>query len=257
MGIPFIVEVIVFAIDFEGTGKTFTVFCVSITVTIGIEAIGNYEGFIASTIFIEVIPVVVDLVFIQHLIAVVQSNTVLEIVVFTINVAPATTIIVITGAIVITVTIQGFNPYTGGKFTVNKVKGYIPDFYVAMSADFGCGIKIIPIGTNHLPIGNFFPVYEVIPVTVFFQQAGVGVFFTAVYTSAIGIIVTACFYFGTPVNNRLTGFAISSADITVFGASCIFVQNGKVGIVIMPRVNNIVDHGFHRNGTAESTGSIG
>ena len=65
------------------------------------------------------------------------------------------------------------------------------------------------------------------------------------------IITVFCFDYSTPVNNRLTGFAIGSASITVYETSCILIEYSKSRIMIVPRIYIVIDHGFNGNASAK------
>ena len=65
------------------------------------------------------------------------------------------------------------------------------------------------------------------------------------------IVMALCRDNGAEVNNRLTTLTVGSVGITVFGAGCILVENGKLGIMLVIGRRNGCQLGCHVNGARE------
>ncbi len=235
--------------------QTLTVLAVSVSVTVGVETIRDNLSLVAGAVFIEVVPVKIDLVFVKHLVTAVKSNTVIEVIVLTVDVSPATSVIIITRTIIVSVTVQSLYPNAGSELSIFKGVGNIVNCEVAFSTDLSFGIEVVPIGTDHLPSVSCNSIDVIVPVSVFFGKTGKSMSSTAFALTA-NEVVTGSLNLSTPINYRLTSFAVCSVGVTINSTSCILVEDSQIFVMVMPRVNNVIDHCFNGNGTAKRIFSI-
>ncbi len=133
------------------SGKALAIFAIRISVAIGIETIGNSIAFIARAIFIEIVPIQINLVFIKQLIAIVQCDTTAKEIILAIYISPAASIVIITRAIIIPVADQSFYPNTRKKFAPLKFECNFANFCAAFCTCKCLSIKVMPRIVNLLP----------------------------------------------------------------------------------------------------------
>ena len=112
-----------------------------------------------------------------------------------------------------------------------KVVMDIVDHNVTAYVGTGFGIEIIEGIVNGLPTEKFISVeIAVVAVAVFYKTVG-----SIAVTANMAVEITVfqnvvmgagSFHYRTPIDHRLTGFAIGSAGVTVHSAGSIFVQYG-------------------------------
>ena len=62
--------------------------------------------------------------------------------------------------------------------------------------------------------------------------------------------------YGTPVNYGLTSFAVCSIGIAIVIAISSLIKNGKLCIMIVPRIYVVIDHSFNGNASAKEISII-
>ena len=110
---------------------------------------------------------------------------------------------------------------------------------------------------SSLPTGLEDIVNRIVEITIHLKNAGTGhVYFEAIFAVMLShtneltvidlilMIDNDLIGDGSPINYRLTSLAIGSVHITCFFQGCFLVENGKLCIVIMPRIIVYIKVGY-------------
>ena len=258
-------KIIVFSVDqMHSAGQALTVFGICISVSVRIETVCGFQSLVcANTVIIEIVPVTVNLVFENKLPAALKTVARISFkeVIFSVDISPnakSVALTVVFRSVIISASVKRSRPYAGCKLTVYEIIFNAADSNVAFRADLCLCIEVVPIRADHLPARSGYAADVVIPIAVFFFKTRVRIY-GAARAFAVYVVVAGGRDHGTPVNNGLTAFTVGATFVAVHSAGSILVQNGQLCIMLMPRVNNVVDHGLDTDVAAEgiSDGAVG
>ena len=125
----------------------------------------------------------------------------------------------------------------------------------------GGRISIAPLGTHSLPTGSGLVSNQIEDTVVSHHQTGTGE--SSAASASHGVVslhligVAGSGNNGTPVNHGLTGLAVGSAGVACgIAGSGNVGQGGQLSIMVVPRIDVVIQVGNHGDGTAESTQRI-
>ena len=225
-------KIIIHSINFLQTNYCRSVLYICKTVSVSNKSIRNYSISIARTIFFKIITFCVNVIFTNDLISARNNLIVFEAIILAINGIP-------TGSMwsrtfIVSCTKQSLCPYTRGKFAVYEVKGYVIDFNIAIGADAGCRIEVVPSIANHLPARQHIAILDIVVVAADFNKTSRSACIAAVLanqSTLLGFIFMALsFNRGTPVNNRVALFAEGAAGITCYSTSGVHILKRLCGM---------------------------
>ena len=237
------IEIVNFAVNSLQSRKSLTVFSISESVSVGIEAVSRLYALITSAVFIKVIPILVDLVFEQQLPTAFQTYSLLEEIILAVYLSPATSIVVEAGAVVISPTEQSLSPNSGCQLAIDKVICNNTDFNVTVSTDLCFSVKVIPIGTDHLPAGKSYAVLEVIIISLYLFQArycrGIAALFTNKSTVNYNIVMTGGGNSSAPLNDGSASFKSITGIFSGIAANATHT-NRTAGVTVLGTGSRLV-----------------
>ena len=177
-----------------------------------------------------------------------------EVICITIDFCPCTNITCRT--VTVNGTFIGGYPSTALKNTIFvKLISTTTDYFRHISVHFICARRGVAISAVYgLPAGFEDVIDGIVEIAVHFKDTGAGlIYFAAAVIGTYELIAYDCVVVvdfnlgnnGTPIHNRLTGFAIGSVFIAYFGNGSVLIENGKLCIVEVVRRGNCGEFGSY------------